>query len=179
MCWIVAGTLGHDCRISKSQGDSLASSLGLWASSEPSLPHRAPHPLTLISPVPACRAGTLAGSTVLLVSLAWGFSVILGRCDLSDRTGRAVDKKLTRGEGVGGACGLQVCTKTYTSVCTYSAQLCKALRRCTHNAHASTGGMCGIHLTTLGSFFSQCPWQALTWIRLVCRSKMMCARGPC
>ena len=44
-------------------------------------------------------AGTLAGSTVLLLSLAWGASVILGRCDISDTTGRAVDKTLTRGAG--------------------------------------------------------------------------------
>lgn len=34
---------------------------------------------------------------MLLLSLAWGLSVILGRCDLSDTTGRAQDKKLTRG----------------------------------------------------------------------------------
>ncbi|KAI8469986.1 MAG: hypothetical protein J3K34DRAFT_422230 [Monoraphidium minutum] len=45
----------------------------------------------------AIGMGTLAGSTVLLLSLAWGISVILGRCDLADDTGRAVDKKLTRG----------------------------------------------------------------------------------
>ena len=44
-------------------------------------------------------AGTLAGSMVLLLSLAWGASVILGRCDISDTTGRAVDKTLTRGAG--------------------------------------------------------------------------------
>lgn len=41
--------------------------------------------------------GTLAGSTVLLLSLGWGASVILGRCDLSESSGRAIDKKLTRG----------------------------------------------------------------------------------
>lgn len=40
-------------------------------------------------------AGTLAGSTILLLSLAWGFSVILGRCDINER-GLAQDKTLTR-----------------------------------------------------------------------------------
>jgi hypothetical protein len=48
---------------------------------------------------PACCThllGTLAGSTVLLLSLAWGFSVILGRCDINER-GFAQDKTLTRG----------------------------------------------------------------------------------
>jgi hypothetical protein len=40
--------------------------------------------------------GTLAGSTILLLSLAWGFSVILGRCDINER-GFAQDKTLTRG----------------------------------------------------------------------------------
>jgi hypothetical protein len=49
--------------------------------------------------------GTLAGSTVLLLSLAWGCSVILGRCDLSDTTGRAMDKRLTRGVGECGGAG--------------------------------------------------------------------------
>jgi hypothetical protein len=41
------------------------------------------------------RAGTLAGSTILLLSLAWGCSVILGRCDINER-GVAQDKTLTR-----------------------------------------------------------------------------------
>jgi hypothetical protein len=41
-------------------------------------------------------AGTLAGSSVLLLSLAWGFSVLLGRCDLNEQ-GVAIDKKHTRG----------------------------------------------------------------------------------
>lgn len=45
----------------------------------------------------AVGMGTLAGSTVLLLSLGWGLSVILGRCDISAATGRAVDKRLTRG----------------------------------------------------------------------------------
>eukprot|EP00878_Enallax_costatus_P007203 GHUV01007547.1.p1 GENE.GHUV01007547.1~~GHUV01007547.1.p1 ORF type:complete len:589 (+),score=195.07 GHUV01007547.1:201-1967(+) len=44
----------------------------------------------------AVGIGTLAGSTVLLLSLAWGVSVLLGRCDLSP-LGVAVDKKHTRG----------------------------------------------------------------------------------
>ena len=39
--------------------------------------------------------GTLAGSTVMLLSIAWGGSVIAGRCDLEQ--GRAKDKKLTKG----------------------------------------------------------------------------------
>jgi hypothetical protein len=42
--------------------------------------------------------GTLAGSTVLLLSLAWGGSLWLGRCDLNDK-GTAIDKKLTPGKG--------------------------------------------------------------------------------
>ena len=46
----------------------------------------------------AAAAGTLAGSTILLLSLGFGISVILGRCDLSDVNGRAIDKQLTRGE---------------------------------------------------------------------------------
>jgi hypothetical protein len=41
-------------------------------------------------------AGTLAGSSVLLLSLAWGLSVLVGRCDLNEQ-GVAVDKKHTRG----------------------------------------------------------------------------------
>lgn len=45
----------------------------------------------------SARPGTLAGSTVLLLSLAWGCSVLLGRCDLSPVTGQAIDKRLTRG----------------------------------------------------------------------------------
>eukprot|EP00879_Flechtneria_rotunda_P019587 GHRR01020580.1.p1 GENE.GHRR01020580.1~~GHRR01020580.1.p1 ORF type:complete len:454 (+),score=145.47 GHRR01020580.1:211-1572(+) len=44
----------------------------------------------------AVGVGTLAGSTILLLSLAWGVSVILGRCDLN-ATGQAIDKKHTRG----------------------------------------------------------------------------------
>ena len=39
--------------------------------------------------------GTLAGSTVMLLTIAWGGSVILGRCDL-DARGQAINKKLTK-----------------------------------------------------------------------------------
>eukprot|EP00775_Hariotina_reticulata_P009910 gene9910-10066_t len=45
----------------------------------------------------AVGIGTLAGSTILLLSLAWGCSVLLGRCDLNPVTGEAIDKRLTRG----------------------------------------------------------------------------------
>lgn len=38
--------------------------------------------------------GTLAGSTVMLLTIAWGGSLILGRCDLSSR-GTAINKTLT------------------------------------------------------------------------------------
>ncbi|KAF8069707.1 NCL2 [Scenedesmus sp. PABB004] len=44
----------------------------------------------------AVGVGTLAGSTVLLLSLAWGASVLVGRCDLGP-DGIAIDKRLTRG----------------------------------------------------------------------------------
>ena len=43
----------------------------------------------------AVGIGTLAGSTVMLLSIAWGGSLVLGRCDIED--GRAVNKKLTKG----------------------------------------------------------------------------------
>lgn len=49
----------------------------------------------LLLPV-SLLSGTLAGSTILLLSLAWGCSVILGRCDINAR-GLAQDKTLTRG----------------------------------------------------------------------------------
>ena len=39
--------------------------------------------------------GTLAGSTVMMLSIAWGGSLIVGRCDL-DARGVARDKRLTR-----------------------------------------------------------------------------------
>jgi len=38
--------------------------------------------------------GTLAGSTVMLLTIAWGGSLIVGRCDLSSR-GTAINKTLT------------------------------------------------------------------------------------
>jgi len=33
----------------------------------------------------AVGVGTLAGSTVMLLTLAWGGSVLAGRCDLDDQ----------------------------------------------------------------------------------------------
>ncbi|KAK9825642.1 hypothetical protein WJX81_003822 [Elliptochloris bilobata] len=39
--------------------------------------------------------GTLAGSTIMLLTIAWGGSLLFGRCDLSER-GTAVNKTLTR-----------------------------------------------------------------------------------
>mmetsp|Transcript_20031 Transcript_20031/g.47705 ORF Transcript_20031/g.47705 Transcript_20031/m.47705 type:complete len:548 (+) Transcript_20031:15-1658(+) len=42
----------------------------------------------------AVGIGTLAGSTIMLLSIAWGGSLWLGRCDLE--RGMAVDKRLTR-----------------------------------------------------------------------------------
>ena len=44
--------------------------------------------------------GTLAGSTVMLLSIAWGGSLMVGRCDLVN--GRAKDKTLTKGWRPGG-----------------------------------------------------------------------------
>jgi Ca2+/Na+ antiporter len=43
----------------------------------------------------AVGIGTLAGSTVMLLSIAWGGSLVLGRCDIENE--RAVNKKLTKG----------------------------------------------------------------------------------
>jgi Ca2+/Na+ antiporter len=43
----------------------------------------------------AVGIGTLAGSTVMLLSIAWGGSLVVGRCDIEN--GRAVNKKLTKG----------------------------------------------------------------------------------
>ena len=40
------------------------------------------------------RMGTLAGSTVMLLTVPWSASMWLARCDI--RTGEAIDKKLTR-----------------------------------------------------------------------------------
>ena len=39
--------------------------------------------------------GTLAGSTIMLLSIAWGGSLVVGRCDL-DANGIAKDRTLTR-----------------------------------------------------------------------------------
>ena len=39
--------------------------------------------------------GTLAGSTLMLLSIAWGGSLAVGRCDL-DARGQAKDRTLTR-----------------------------------------------------------------------------------
>lgn len=41
--------------------------------------------------------GVLAGSTILLLTVAWGGSLILGRCDLSGPNGSAKDRTLTKG----------------------------------------------------------------------------------
>ncbi|EKX52502.1 hypothetical protein GUITHDRAFT_159252 [Guillardia theta CCMP2712] len=38
--------------------------------------------------------GTLAGSTIMLLSIAWGGSLWVGRCDIQD--GMAIDRRLTR-----------------------------------------------------------------------------------
>lgn len=43
----------------------------------------------------AVGLGTLCGSTVMLLTIAWGGSVMLGRCDLNAR-GRAIDNRITR-----------------------------------------------------------------------------------
>jgi hypothetical protein len=40
--------------------------------------------------------GTLAGSTIMLLTVAWGGSLLAGRCDIGPN-GRAVDKTTTRG----------------------------------------------------------------------------------
>lgn len=40
--------------------------------------------------------GTLAGSTVMLLTIAWGGSVLLGRCDIDPNSNTTIDKKLTK-----------------------------------------------------------------------------------
>lgn len=40
--------------------------------------------------------GTLAGSTVMLLTIAWGGSVIFGRCDIDPTRNEAIDKKRTK-----------------------------------------------------------------------------------
>lgn len=44
----------------------------------------------------AVGLGVLVGSTVLLVTAAWGGCMFAGACDLDDETGRAKDRTLTR-----------------------------------------------------------------------------------
>jgi hypothetical protein len=44
----------------------------------------------------AVGVGTLAGSTILLLSVATGASLVLGRCDINEARGVAVDRTLTR-----------------------------------------------------------------------------------
>ncbi|CAL8462752.1 g2285 [Coccomyxa elongata] len=39
--------------------------------------------------------GTLAGSTIMLLTIAWGGSLLVGRCDLNER-GKAINKRLTK-----------------------------------------------------------------------------------
>ena len=41
--------------------------------------------------------GTLAGSTVMLLTIAWGGSLWVGRCDLDAFTGKAIPKTLSHG----------------------------------------------------------------------------------
>ena len=43
--------------------------------------------------------GTLAGSTVMLLTIAWGGSLWVGRCDLDDFTGKAMQKSMSHGFG--------------------------------------------------------------------------------
>lgn len=40
--------------------------------------------------------GTLAGSTVMLLTIVWGGSVLCGRCDLDEASGMQRDKRRTR-----------------------------------------------------------------------------------
>eukprot|EP00850_Spirogloea_muscicola_P001943 SM000007S20903 [mRNA] locus=s7:782807:786568:+ [translate_table: standard] len=44
----------------------------------------------------AVGIGTLAGSTIMLLTIAWGGSLLIGRCDLRELDGRSIDKQLTR-----------------------------------------------------------------------------------
>ncbi|EIE26168.1 hypothetical protein COCSUDRAFT_61158 [Coccomyxa subellipsoidea C-169] len=55
--------------------------------------------------------GTLAGSTIMLLTIAWGGSLLVGRCDLNER-GKAINKKLTRKFD---AMGTGVTTDKFTS----------------------------------------------------------------
>ena len=41
--------------------------------------------------------GVLAGSTIMILTVAWGGSLIAGRCDLTGPNGTAVDRTTTHG----------------------------------------------------------------------------------
>ena len=45
----------------------------------------------------AVGMGTLAGSTVMLLTIAWGGSLWVGRCDLDAFTGKAIQKQMSHG----------------------------------------------------------------------------------
>jgi hypothetical protein len=61
--------------------------------------HARTHALTHKALAPGVQVevgvGTLAGSTIMLLSIAWGGSLIVGRCDIGP-DGTAQDKTLTR-----------------------------------------------------------------------------------
>jgi hypothetical protein len=84
--WVGGGSVDQCVRLPSAIAASCLSCLALLAHAAAA---RIPH---------FALQGTLAGSTVLLLSLGWGLSVLLGRCDISSESGRAVDKTLTRGE---------------------------------------------------------------------------------
>lgn len=46
--------------------------------------------------------GVLAGSTIMILTLAWGGSLIFGRCDLSGTNGTARERTLTKGFSLSG-----------------------------------------------------------------------------
>ena len=37
--------------------------------------------------------GTLAGSTVMLLTIAWTGSLVVGRCDIDEKTNKAIDEQ--------------------------------------------------------------------------------------
>lgn len=49
-----------------------------------------------LCPQIAVGMGTLAGSTVMLLTIVWGGSILLGRCDLDEQSGLQRDKTRTR-----------------------------------------------------------------------------------
>lgn len=51
-------------------------------------PCHAPPPFCHAVCPPGACSGTLAGSTILLLSLAWGGSTLIGRCDIDPSTGK-------------------------------------------------------------------------------------------